>query len=148
MITAVRKVGEYLGGVALIHAGLHNTVTLVPNTTHRAASTHVLLNTQLHSPIPCTLHNVGLWLSMPPFTTHADWPYSIEPMPCYGCSCVMLYLLVSMLKYSINAVISWGGGRVKSLLFEWSHQTLEHTLIRCLIFVTLLHFWSIWSLKG
>ena len=72
MITAVRKVGEYLGGVALIHAALHNTVTLVPCTTHRVASTHVVLNTQLHSPIPCTLHNVGLWLSMLPFTTHAD----------------------------------------------------------------------------
>ena len=39
MITAVRKVGEYLGGVALIHAALHNTVTLVPCTTHRAAQT-------------------------------------------------------------------------------------------------------------
>ena len=72
MITAVRKVGEYLGGVALIHAALHNTVTLVPSTTHRVASTHVVLNTQFHSPILCMLHNAGLWLSMPPFTTHAD----------------------------------------------------------------------------
>ena len=72
MITAVRKVGEYLGGVALIHAALHNTVTLVPCTTHRLAGTHVVLNTQLHSLIPCTLHNAGLWLSMLPFTTHAN----------------------------------------------------------------------------
>ena len=72
MITAVRKVGEYLGGVALIHAALHNTVTLVPCTTHRLARTHVVHNTQLHSPIECTLHNAGLWLSMLPFTTYAD----------------------------------------------------------------------------
>ena len=80
MITAVRKVGEYVGGVALIHAALHNTVTLVPSTTHRVAQhtthrvarTHVVLNTQLHSPILCTLHNAGLRLSMLPFTTHAD----------------------------------------------------------------------------
>ena len=43
MITAVRKVGEYLGGVALIHAALHNTVTLVPCTTHRLASTHTCI---------------------------------------------------------------------------------------------------------
>ena len=105
MITAVRKVGEYLGGVALIHAALHNTVTLVPCTTYRLASTHVVLNTQLHSLIECTLHNVGLRLSMLRFTTHADEPTPSKPMPCYGCSCVMLYLLVSMLQYSINAVM-------------------------------------------
>ena len=65
MITAVRKVGEYLGGVALIHAALHNTVTLVPSTTHRLARLK-------YSLIPCTLHNAGLRLSMLPFTTHAD----------------------------------------------------------------------------